>query len=98
MGIPEYEARRYEGRIREGGILASVHCDDSHWSKRAKDILLQTGAQDVGSADEVKGDFANADKPMPRVRTMGSGSVVSDAPDRVERRIPADRIDETREP
>src|SRR3954462_3099820 len=33
LGIPEYEARRYEGRIRRGGILLSVHCDDSDWAK-----------------------------------------------------------------
>ena len=39
LGIPEYEAKRYEGRIREGGVLLSVHCDDSHWVKRAKDVL-----------------------------------------------------------
>ena len=72
MGIPEYEAKRYEGRIREGGMLLSVHCDNVDWTKRAKDVLRETGAQDIASADEVKGDFANADKPMPRVRTMGS--------------------------
>src|SRR3954468_6254567 len=36
MGIPEYEAKRYEGRIKEGGILLSVHADDSNWTKRAK--------------------------------------------------------------
>jgi hypothetical protein len=72
LGIPEYEARRFEGRVREGGILLSVHCDSSDWVKRAKDILVQTGAQDVGSAGERSGDFANADKPMPRVRKVGS--------------------------
>src|SRR5881227_3910398 len=70
MGIPEYEAKRYEGRIREGGVLLSVHCDSDEWIKRAKDILRQTGAQDIASAGEVRGDFANADKPSPRVRTM----------------------------
>src|SRR5437868_12027303 len=47
MGIPEYEAKRYEGRVKEGGILLSVHCDDSKWTSRAKDILKQTGGQDV---------------------------------------------------
>jgi hypothetical protein len=73
MGIPEYEAKRFEGRIREGGLLLSVHCDSRDWVKRAKDILTETGAQDIAGADEVKGDFANADKPMPRVRTIGSG-------------------------
>ena len=39
MGIPEYEAKRYEGRIRSGGILMSVHCDNSEWVGRAKEIL-----------------------------------------------------------
>src|SRR5467141_2376810 len=52
LGIPEYEAKRYEGRIKEGGILLSVHCDDSNWTKRAKEILERTGAQDVSSRSE----------------------------------------------
>jgi hypothetical protein len=38
LGIPEYEAKRYEGRIKEGGVLLSVHSDNSDWTKRAKDI------------------------------------------------------------
>ena len=36
MGIPEYEAKRYEGRVKDGGILVSVHCDNSDWVDRAK--------------------------------------------------------------
>src|SRR5204862_7229349 len=39
MGIPEYEAKRFEGRVKEGGILLSVHSDNSDWTKRAKEIL-----------------------------------------------------------
>jgi len=78
MGIPEYEAKRYEGRIREGGVLLSVHCDSDEWVKRAKTTLRETGGQDIATAGESKGDFANADKPSPRVRTMGSGGVVTD--------------------
>lgn len=78
MGIPEYEAKRFEGRIREGGVLLSVHCDTDDWVKRAKDVLHHTGAQDIASAGEKAGDFANADKPMPRVHTPGSGSAVND--------------------
>src|SRR5436305_6504126 len=66
MGIPEYEAKRYEGRVKEGGILLSVHCDDSNWTKRAKEILERTGAQDVSSAGEAGADFQRTDKPMPR--------------------------------
>src|SRR5258708_681807 len=52
MGIPEYEAKRYEGMVKNGGILLSVHCDNSDWGKRAKDILERTGAQDIPSAGE----------------------------------------------
>ncbi len=52
MGIPEYEAKRYEGRIKEGGILLSVHCDTSDEISRAKDILKQTGAEDIASSGE----------------------------------------------
>ena len=78
MGIPEYEAKRYEGRIREGGVLLSVHCDSSEWVKRAKELLRETGAQDIAAVGEKAGDFANADKPMPRVRGAGSGTRVTD--------------------
>ena len=44
LGIPEYEANRYEGRLKKGGILVSVHCDDSKWTHKAKTILQETGA------------------------------------------------------
>jgi hypothetical protein len=71
MGIPEYEAKRYEGRIRQGGILLSVHSDSSEWTKRAKTILEQTGAQDVASAGEASADFAKTDKPLTREATGG---------------------------
>lgn len=66
LGIPEYEAKRYEGRIRRGGILLSVHCDDPHWAKRAKNILTQTGGEDVASTGEAQADFGSADRPMHR--------------------------------
>jgi hypothetical protein len=78
LGIPEYEARRYQGRIREGGILVSVHCDSADWVPRAKQVLISTGAQDIASASEKHGDFANADKPMPRVRTIAGGAALAD--------------------
>jgi hypothetical protein len=66
MGIPEYEAKRYEGRVKDGGILLSVHSDDSEWTKRAKEILERTGAQDVSSTGEASADFSKTDKPMLR--------------------------------
>lgn len=66
MGIPEYEAKRYEGMIKEGGILLSVHCDNSDWTSRAKDILERSGAHDVASRGETGSDFGKSDKPRPR--------------------------------
>lgn len=72
MGIPEYEAKRYEGRIKEGRVLASVHCDNSDWVGRAKDILKATGAEDISSAGEAGADFGKTDKPLPRTRTSGN--------------------------
>jgi hypothetical protein len=65
-GIPEYEAKRYEGRVRRGGILLSVHCDNPKWSKTAKSILKKTGARDISTAGEAKADFARSEKPLPR--------------------------------
>ena len=52
MGIPEYEAKRYEGRVKNGGVLLSVHCDTSEEITRAKNVLKQTGAEDIASSDE----------------------------------------------
>ncbi len=70
MGIPEYEAKRYEGRIKEGGILLSVHSDSSEWTHKAKDILKHTGATDVSSTGESSADFAETDKPLHRGTTI----------------------------
>src|SRR6202158_2007629 len=58
MGIPEYEAKRYAGRVKDGGILLSVHSGDSQETKRAKQILEATGAQDISSTSESKSDDA----------------------------------------
>jgi hypothetical protein len=52
MGIPEYEAKRYEGRVKDGGVLLSVHCDTSEEIARAKDVLKRTGAEDIASTGE----------------------------------------------
>src|SRR5450432_616533 len=60
MGIPEYEAKRYEGRVKDGGILLSVHSDSSYETKRAKEILERTGAQDIASTGEARGDKSAA--------------------------------------
>jgi hypothetical protein len=52
MGMPEYEAKRYEGRVKSGGVLLSIHCDTSDEVSRAKEMLKQTGAEDIASAGE----------------------------------------------
>jgi hypothetical protein len=66
-GVPEVEAKRYEGRVRNGGVLLSVHADSAEWAKRATELLSQTGGQDISSAGEAKGDFANSPRPQVRI-------------------------------
>jgi len=56
MGIPEYEAKRYEGRVKNGGVLLSVHCDTSEQIDRAKEMLKATGAEDISSAGEASAE------------------------------------------
>ena len=56
-GIPEIEAKRYAGRIRDGGYLISVHCDDNEWARRAEEILEATGGRDVVKTSEAKADY-----------------------------------------
>lgn len=61
MGIPEYEAKRYEGQVKKGGILLSVHSEDSDWTRRAKEILKTTGGQDIASTGEASADESSND-------------------------------------
>ena len=56
MGIPEYEAKRYEGIVKDGGILLSVHCDSSDMTKRAKEILDSVGGEGIASTAESSSD------------------------------------------
>jgi hypothetical protein len=55
MGIPEYEAKRYEGAVKDGGTLLSVHCDTSEQVDAAKASLKSTGARDISSSSEASG-------------------------------------------
>jgi hypothetical protein len=73
MGIPEYEAKRYEGHVKNGGNLLSVHCDTSDQVKRAKDLLKSSGALDIASTSEssAAGAANEKDRSDPR---MTSGS------------------------
>jgi hypothetical protein len=66
MGIPEYEAKRYEGRIQKGGILLSVHCDTSDQVKRGKEIMKNTGAEDISSTGESSSDVSKSDRDLNR--------------------------------
>jgi len=69
MGIPEYEAKRYEGRVKSGGILLSVHCDTSEEIDRAKEILKRSGADDVASTGESSSGVVNTGE---KIRTGGT--------------------------
>ena len=86
LGIPEYEAKRYEGRVKDGGILVSVHCDTSEEISRAKDILKATGADDIASSGEksVSTHGVESDKRADTVtpRPVGSTRVVDEEVDR----------------
>jgi hypothetical protein len=52
MGIPEYEAKRYEGAVKDGGTLLSVHCDTAERINMAKQALRDTGARDIAATGE----------------------------------------------
>src|SRR4026209_801442 len=65
LGIPEYEAKQYEGKIKQGNILISVHSEDGDEVKRAKDIFEHAGAHDVSSTGEES--VPNKDKGQPAV-------------------------------
>jgi hypothetical protein len=73
MGIPEYEAKRYEGHVKNGGNLLSVHCDTSDQIKRAKDLLKSSGALDIASTSESSAADTADEKDSSDLR-MTSGS------------------------
>ncbi|HEV8423255.1 MAG TPA: hypothetical protein VGQ40_07915 [Chthoniobacterales bacterium] len=52
LGIPEYEAKLYDGKVRGGNVLVSVHAEDGDQQKRAKEILEKAGAEDISSSTE----------------------------------------------
>ena len=72
MGIPEFEAKRYEGRLQKGGILLSVHCNTSEEVKRAKDVLERTGGEDVSSTGESSVDTDKSDRDAASKAARGS--------------------------
>ena len=52
--MPEYEAKRYEGKIKEGNILISVHTEDRTERSRAKEIFEEAGAEDIADTEEAR--------------------------------------------
>jgi hypothetical protein len=52
MGIPEFEAKLYDGRVKDGGVLVAVHCESSETISRAKDVLTAEGAEDIATCLE----------------------------------------------
>ena len=70
LGIPEYEAKRYDGRVRDGGVLLSVHCETPGEILRAKEILQSTGAGDIATAGEAS---AGRSRDTPRERDRPAG-------------------------
>jgi hypothetical protein len=70
FGMPEYEAKRFVGRVEKGAILISVHCDDSDWTAKAEKILKDAGADDISSAGEAKADYDATEKPHSRSEVM----------------------------
>jgi hypothetical protein len=52
MGIPEFEAKRYDAKVREGNILISVHTEDSKQRDAAKDVMDRAGAKDIATGRE----------------------------------------------
>ncbi len=76
MGIPEYEAKRYEGAVKDGGTLLSVHCDTAEQVETAKTALKETGARDISSSSEAasndtsggRGTFGNISDGEPLTR------------------------------
>jgi hypothetical protein len=72
MGIPEFEAKRYEGRLKKGGILLSVHCDTSEDVKRAKEVVESTGGEDVCSTGEASSDSTGSDRDVARTARHGT--------------------------
>jgi hypothetical protein len=70
LGVPEFEARRYEGRVKDGGVLLFVHGDTSEEIARAKDVLKTPQAEGVSSSsgpNSLQGQRIGAVPPPPRM-------------------------------
>jgi hypothetical protein len=73
LGIPEYEAKRYEGQVQGGGILLSVHCENSDWCDKAEDIMERCGATDISSSSAERSEPSSSSGPFPWSEERGGG-------------------------
>jgi Protein of unknown function (DUF3341) len=71
LGLPEYEAKRYEGRLQKGGILLSVHCDSSEEIDKAKHVMEGSGAEDISVVSEASTGSKSSEPP--EARRAGTG-------------------------
>jgi len=71
-GMPEYEAKRYVGRLEKGGILLSVHCSTSDEIEKASELLKFTGADDISSGGEATADYDSTDEPHHRSEVLNA--------------------------
>jgi hypothetical protein len=72
LGIPEFEAKKYEDRLKNGGILLSVHCATAEETQRAKNVLNRTGGEDVSSTGESSVDVSKTDHDVATKAARGS--------------------------
>jgi hypothetical protein len=54
LGMPEFEAKRYDAKIREGNILISVHTESGKQKDVAKDVFKRNNADDISTASEAR--------------------------------------------
>jgi len=93
LRLTEYVAKRYAGRMRNGGILVSVHCDSPEWCDRAAKALKDTGAQNISSAAETAADYGTTNRPterMPAVATVRVEVPAQSTPEYVPVEVPAE--------
>ena len=74
-GIPEYEAKRYEGFVKEGGILVSVHVDNADEIASVKRTFHATGATDVAATGEVGNVETERSEPVLRPGFKSEGTL-----------------------
>jgi hypothetical protein len=75
IGMPEDDAKRYEGHLTEGGLLVSVRCDSLERVKLAKDLLSKTGATDISSVGEGDADATRQSAPLRNINDLHGSSV-----------------------